>query len=299
MRVFVTGASGWIGSHTVDELIAAGHEVVGLARTDAAEAALKARHALVLRGDLDDLDALRRGAAEAEAVVHLANKHDWTNQAETNRAERTAVETLADTLVGTDRPFVVAAGIAGLVQGRPVTENDPNPHVGPDAPRGGTENLAFDYTSRGVRSIAARFAPTTHGTRDHGFIALIVAAARRAGHASYVGDGTNAWSAAHVTDAARLVRLGIEQAPAGTRLHAIAEEAVPTRAIAEAIGEVLDLPAVSVTPQQAIDELGAFVGGFWAADGRASSTITREAFAWTPTGPTLLDDIRAGAYTTA
>ncbi|MEV6374758.1 SDR family oxidoreductase [Micromonospora musae] len=297
MRVFVTGASGWIGSHTVDELVAAGHEVVGLARTDRAEAALKAKHALALRGDLDDLDALRRGATEADAVVHLANKHDWTNQTETNRAERTAVETLAETLAGTDRPFVVASGVAGLAQGRPALETDANPNVGPDSPRGGTENLAFDYVDRGVRSIAARFSVTTHGTRDHGFIALIVAAARRTGVAAYVGDGTQAWSAVHVTDAARLLRLGIEQAPAGTRLHAVAEEGVPTRAIAETIGEVLGLPTASVTPEQAVEHFGGFIGTFWGMDLRASSVATRAAFDWTPTGPTLLDDIRAGAYT--
>jgi nucleoside-diphosphate-sugar epimerase len=299
MRVFVTGASGWIGSHTVDELVAAGHEVVGLARTDAAEAGLKAKHALALRGDLDDLDALRRGAAEAEAVVHLANKHDWTNQAETNRAERTAVDTLAGALAGTGRPFVVAAGVAGLAQGRPAVESDDNPNHGPDTPRGGTENLAFDYVDRGVRSISARFAPTTHGTGDHGFIALIVAAARRTGVAAYVGDGTQAWSAVHVTDAARLIRLGLEQAPAGTRLHAVAEEAVPTRAIAEAIGDVLGLPAASISPDQAVDHFGGFIGAFYGMDLRASSTATQQAFAWTPTGPTLLDDIRAGAYTNA
>lgn len=297
MRVFVTGASGWIGAHTVDELVAAGHEVVGLARTDRAEAALKAKHALVLRGDLDDLDALRRGATEVDAVVHLANKHDWTNQAETNRAERAAVATLAEALVGTDRPFVVASGVAGLAQGRPALEIDANPNVGPDSPRGGTENLAFDYVDRGVRSIAARFSVTTHGTRDHGFIALIVAAARRTGVAAYVGDGTQAWSAVHVTDAARLLRLGIEQAPAGTRLHAVAEEGVPTRAIAEAIGEVLGLPTASVTPEQAVEHFGGFIGTVWGMDVRASSAATRAAFDWTPTGPTLLEDIRAGAYT--
>ncbi|MER7441619.1 SDR family oxidoreductase [Micromonospora avicenniae] len=297
MRVFVTGASGWIGAHTVDELVAAGHEVVGLARTDRAEAALKAKHALVLRGDLDDLDALRRGATEVDAVVHLANKHDWANQAETNRAERAAVATLAEALVGTDRPFVVASGVAGLAQGRPALETDANPNVGPDSPRGGTENLAFDYVNRGVRSIAARFSVTTHGTRDHGFIALIVAAARRTGVAAYVGDGTQAWSAVHVTDAARLLRLGIERAPAGTRLHAVAEEGVPTRAIAEAIGEVLGLPTASVTPEQAVEHFGGFIGRVWGMDARASSAVTRTAFDWTPTGPTLLDDIRAGAYT--
>jgi nucleoside-diphosphate-sugar epimerase len=291
MRVFVTGASGWIGSHTVDELLAAGHEVTGLARTDAAAAALQAKQAAVLRGDLDDREALRRGAEAADAVVHLANKHDWANPAESNRAERASVQTIAETLAGSDRPFVFASGLAGLTRGRPSTENDPSPFSGPEAPRGGAENLAFEYAERGVRVIAARFSPTVHGTGDHGFIAILVAAARRNGVAGYIGDGSSAWSAVHVRDAARLVRLGLEQAPAGTRLHVAAEESVPSRDIAEAIGRRLNLPVKPVEP----DELG-FLGRFFATDMAASSAITRAAFDWHPTGPTLLEDIAAGAY---
>jgi nucleoside-diphosphate-sugar epimerase len=291
MRVFVTGASGWIGSHTVDELLAAGHEVTGLARTDAAAAALQAKQAAVLRGDLDDREALRRGAEAADAVVHLANKHDWANPAESNRAERASVQTIAETLAGSDRPFVFASGLAGLTRGRPSTENDPSPFSGPEAPRGGAENLAFEYAERGVRVIAARFSPTVHGTGDHGFIAILVAAARRNGVAGYIGDGSSAWSAVHVRDAARLVRLGLEQAPAGTRLHVAAEESVLSRDIAEAIGRRLNLPVKPVEP----DELG-FLGRFFATDMAASSAITRAAFDWHPTGPTLLEDIAAGAY---
>jgi nucleoside-diphosphate-sugar epimerase len=291
VRVFVTGASGWIGSHTVDELLAAGHEVTGLARTDAAAAALQAKQAAVLRGDLDDREALRRGAEAADAVVHLANKHDWANPAESNRAERASVQTIAETLAGSDRPFVFASGLAGLTRGRPSTENDPSPFSGPEAPRGGAENLAFEYAERGVRVIAARFSPTVHGTGDHGFIAILVAAARRNGVAGYIGDGSSAWSAVHVRDAARLVRLGLEQAPAGTRLHVAAEESVPSRDIAEAIGRRLNLPVKPVEP----DELG-FLGRFFATDMAASSAITRAAFDWHPTGPTLLEDIAAGAY---
>jgi len=298
MRVFVTGASGWIGSATVDELLGAGHQVVGLARSDHSAASLEAKGVTVLRGDLDDLDALRRGTADADAVAHLANKHDWNNPAESNRAERAAVEALAEALAGSDRPFVLAAGVAGLAQGRPGTEADPSPAVGPDSPRGGSENLALDYVDRGVRTISARFAPTVHGVRDHGFIAYITAAARRHGVSAYVGDGSAAWSAVHRSDAARLVRLGLEQAPAGSRLHAVAEEAIPTREIAEAIAEALGIPVTSIAPEDAVEHFG-FIGRFFALDMSASSNRTRELLDWNPTGPTLIEDIKAGAYTGA
>jgi nucleoside-diphosphate-sugar epimerase len=295
MRVFVTGASGWIGSATVDELVSAGHKVVGLARSDAAATALEAKSAAVLRGDLDDLDALRRGAHEADGVVHLANKHDWADPAATNRAERGAVETLAEALAGTDRPLVLASGLAGLAQGRRATEADPSPAVGPDSMRGGSENLALDYAARGVRAVSARFAPTVHGIGDHGFIAFIVAAARRHGVSGYVGDGSTAWAAVHRSDAARLVRLGLENAPAGSRLHVVAEEAVPSREIAEAIGQALGIPVTSVAPEDAVEHFG-FLGRFFGMDLTATSTATRELLGWTPSGPTLLEDIAAGAY---
>ncbi|GAA3342759.1 SDR family oxidoreductase [Curtobacterium pusillum] len=295
MHVFVTGASGWIGSHTVDDLLAAGHTVTGLARSDASAAALEAKGVTVLRGDLDDLDTIRRGSAEAEAVLHLANKHDWANAAATNASERAAVETIGQALVGTDRPFVLASGVAGLAQGRPSEEADPNPFVGPDSMRGGSENRAFDFVDQGVRTIAARFSPTTHGTGDHGFIALIAAAARAKGVSGYVGEGTNRWAAVHVSDAARLVRLGLEQAPAGTRLHAVAETGVPTGAIAEAIGEGLGLPVTSIDPADAVDHFG-FIGQFFGMEMSATSDETRALLGWEPTGPGLLEDIAAGAY---
>jgi nucleoside-diphosphate-sugar epimerase len=295
MRVFVTGASGWIGSATVDELLAAGHDVLGLARSDASAAALEAKGVTALRGDLDDLDALRKGAADADGVVHLANKHDWSNPAVSNAAERAAVAAIADTLVGTQRPFVLASGVAGLAPGRPSTEEDRSPFHGPDSPRGGSENLALEYVERGVRTVSARFAPTVHGDRDHGFIAYIVAAARDKGVSAYVGDGANRWSAVHRSDAARLVRLGLEQAPGGSLLHAVAEEGVSTKAIAEAIGRGLGLPVRSVATEDAVRHFG-FIGSFFAMDLAASSTRTRELLRWEPTGPTLIDDIDAGAY---
>ena len=295
MRVFVTGASGWIGSATVDELLSAGHSVLGLARSDASAAALEERGATVLRGDLDDLDALRKGATDAEGVVHLANKHDWANPAASNAAERGAVEAIAETLVDTERPFVLASGVAGLAKGRPSTEEDPSPFHGPDAPRGGSENLALEYVGRGVRAVSARFTPTVHGVGDHGFIAYIVGVAREKGVSAYVGDGTHRWAAVHRPDAARLVRIGLEQAPAGTRLHAVAEEGVPTKVIAEAIGRGLGLPVTSVAPEDAVGHFG-FIGAFFAMDLSASSERTRARFGWEPTGPTLVEDIEAGAY---
>ncbi|MFC3799191.1 SDR family oxidoreductase [Cohnella sp. GCM10012308] len=295
MRVFVTGATGWIGSAAVDDLLEAGHEVAGLARSEAAEASLRAKGAKALRGDLDDLDSLRRGATEADAVVHLANKHDWANPAESDRAERAAVETLAEALAGSDRPFLVANGLSDLALDRPALETDPSPAVGPGARRGGTENLALDYVNRGVRSVIVRFAPTVHGAGDWGFVNFLMSAARKHGVSGYIGDGSHAWSAVHRSDAARLIRLGIERAPAGSRLHAVAEEAISTRTIAEAIGSALGIPAVSVAREEAGPHFG-FVGRFFGLTMSASSERTRELLGWAPTGPTLLDDLIAGAY---
>jgi nucleoside-diphosphate-sugar epimerase len=298
MRVFVTGASGWIGSHTVDELLAAGHQVTGLARSDASAAALEAKGASVLRGDLDDLNSIRVGAEAADAVIHLANKHDWSDMAATIAAERGAVQTIGDALAGSGHPFLLASGAAGLAQGRPATEDDPSPFHGPDSPRGGTENLAFEYAAKGVRPVALRFAPTVHGFRDHGFIAIITAVAREKGVSGYPGDGTNRWSAVHVSDAARMTVLGLEKAPSGARLHGVAEEGVSSRDIAEAIGRSLDLPVASIAPDDVHDHFG-FIGTFFAMDMAATSFATQKLLGWTPTGPTLIEDIDAGAYTVA
>jgi len=291
MRVFVTGASGWIGSAVVDELLAGGHDVVGLVRSDSSAALVEAKGAATLRGSLDDLDSLRRGADDADATVHLANKHDWSNPAESNRAERTAVETIAQALVGSDRPFVVASGVMAA-------ETEPSPFVGPGSMRGGSENRAFDFIDQGVRAIAVRFAPTVHGMRDHGFIASITAAARRSGTSAYIGDGSNTWAAVHRSDAARLVRLGLEQAPAGARLHAVAENAVPTRLIAQAIGARLGVPVTVIAPEDAVAHFG-FIGQFFGRDMSSSSTLTRATYGWEPAGPTLIEDIAAGAYDAA
>ena len=295
MRVFVTGASGWIGSAVVDELLAAGHEVVGLARSDASAAALKAKGVVVRRGDLDDLDGIRAGAEDTDAVIHLANKHDWSNPAASNAAERAAVQSIGDALVGTGRPFLLASGVAALAQGRPATEDDASPFHGPDSPRGGSENLALEFVERGVHVVSLRFAPTVHGTGDHGFIAALAGIARENGVSGFPGDGTNRWAAVHRADAARLVALGLEKAPAGARLHAVAEEGIPTREIAEAIGRAFDLPVASVAPDDVKGHFG-WIGGFFAMELAATSAATRELLGWTPTGPTLVEDIDAGAY---
>jgi nucleoside-diphosphate-sugar epimerase len=295
MRVFVTGASGWIGSAAVDELLAAGHDVTGLARSDASAAALEAKGVHVLRGDLDDLAAIASGAEAAEAVLHLANKHDWSNPAASNAAERAAVQTIGNVLAGTNRPFLLASGVAALAQGRPATENDPSPFHGPDSPRGGSENLALEFIDRGVHTVSLRFAPTVHGAGDHGFIAIIAAVAREKGVSGYPADGTNRWAAVHRSDAGRLVALGLEKAPAGALLHAVGEDGIPVRDIAEAIGQAFDLPVRSIAPDDVQDHFG-FIGTFFSMDLSATSAATRELLGWTPAGPTLVEDIEAGAY---
>jgi nucleoside-diphosphate-sugar epimerase len=295
MRVFVTGASGWIGSATVDELLAAGHEVTGLARSDRSAAALRAKGVQVRRGDLDDLASIHAGAEAAEAVIHLANKHDFSNPAASNAAERAAVQTIGDVLTGTGCPFLLASGVAGLSPGRPATEDDASPSHGPESPRGGSENLALEFVDRGVHTVSLRFAPTVHGTGDHGFIAVIAAVARERGVSGYPGDGTNRWAAVHRSDAVRLVALGLAKAPAGARLHAVAEDGIPTRDIAEAIGRAFSLPVTSVAPDDVQGHFG-WIGTFFGMDLAATSTVTWELLGWAPAGPTLIEDLDAGAY---
>ncbi|MEY9875202.1 nucleoside-diphosphate-sugar epimerase [Streptacidiphilus sp. MAP12-33] len=296
MRVFITGASGWIGSAVTDELLAHGHQVVGLARSDGSAAALTAKGAEVHRGSLDDPDGLAEAAKAADAVIHLAFIHDFTDYAAAGRTEHVAVQRMLDALEGSDRPFLLASGLASAVPGRPLTEEDPSPFHGADSMRGGSENLALSYAERGVRAVALRFAPTVHGVGDHGFTAQLTRIARQHGAAAYIGDGSSHWAAVHRTDAARLVRLALEQSPAGSRVHAAAESGIPSRDIAAAIGAQLGLPTVSVAAEEAGAHFG-WIGHFFGMDIVASSERTRELLGWEPTGPTLLEDIAAGAYT--
>jgi len=293
MRIFVTGATGWIGTAVVPELIAAGHRVVGLARSDDAAAALVSLGADVWRGQLDDPASLRDGAAESDGVIHLAYHHDFSRIEEAAQTDLAAINAIGEALEGTDRPFVVASGTLGLAPGRVSTERDAaDPAI---HPRVANAQAALSLAARGVRSMIVRLAPTVHGTGDHGFVATLVDIARSRRESGYIEDGTNRWPAVHRFDAARLIRLGLDEAPAGSVLHATAEEGVPTRAIAEAIGRGLDLPVVSVPRDRAGEHFG-WLGRFFGADAPASSAITQELLAWRPSQPGLIADIDAGHY---
>lgn len=297
MRIFVTGASGWIGSALVPELVGAGHRVVGLARSDASAAALTAAGVEVRRGTLDDLDVLADAAAGSDGVVHLAFKHDVAFSGDFQAAataDRRAVEALGAALVGSDRPFVLASGMAGLVTGRVATERDglaaPESDTGVGA-RHATAHLTLGLAERGVRSCVLRLPPTVHGDGDTGFMAAIVRVARSTGVAGYLGDGSNRWPAVHRVDAAHLFRLAVEKAPAGSVLHAVGDEGVPIRAVAEVIGRHLGLPVAAVAPQQ-FGWLAAFLG----TDCPASGSLTSQLMDWRPTQPGLLDDLDKGHY---
>ncbi|WP_280669994.1 MULTISPECIES: SDR family oxidoreductase [unclassified Kitasatospora] len=297
MRIFVTGASGWVGSAVVPELLEAGHEVVGLARSDASADALKAAGAEVHRGSLDDLDALRAAAAASDGVIHLAFKHEEMfsgNFATATDADRRAVDAFRDALAGSGRPLVIASGLAGLRPGRAATEDDV-----PDAALGGerirTAQAALALAERAVRSSSVRLPPTVHGDGDRGFVPNLVRTARRHGVSGYIGDGANQWPAVHRLDAARLFRLAAEGAPAGSVLHGIAEEGVPTRALAEAIGRGLGVPTVSIAPDEAEKHFG-WLANLFGLDLPASSTRTRKLLGWQPTRQSLVEDLNEGHY---
>ncbi|MEE6169202.1 MULTISPECIES: SDR family oxidoreductase [unclassified Mycolicibacterium] len=291
MKVFVTGASGFVGSAVVRDLIANGHDVLGLARSDASADALTAAGARVHRGDLDDPDTLRAAADASDGVIHLAFRHDFDNFADAGELDRRAIEVLGATLAGSDRPLVVTSGMAGHNPGRALTENDP---FQPGLPRL-SEPAALAFADKGVRASIVRLSPTTHGEGDHGFVPRLIQIAREKGVAAYVGDGANRWPAVHRFDAAPLFRVAVEEAPTGTVLHAVAEEGVAGRDIATAIGRHLNVPVTSVPVEQAFDHFG-WIGGLFALDIPASSALTRERFGWEPTGPGLLDDLAQGHY---
>ncbi|HEX4176535.1 MAG TPA: SDR family oxidoreductase [Acidimicrobiales bacterium] len=304
MKIFVTGASGWIGSAVVPELLESGHEVVGLARSDASAQKLETAGATVQRGDLDDPEILAKAANESDGVIHLAFQHEVAfgegNFAAAGAADRRAVEAMGAALAGSDRPFVLASGLGGLALGRPATEDDglvPSAvtRVAPPGIRQATALLALSLRGIGVRSSVVRFAPTVHGDGDKGFIATFVGVAREKGVSGYVGDGAQRWPAVHRSDAARLARLAVESAPAGTVLHAVGEEGVPFRDIAEAIGRGLRIPTKSIAPEDAIEHFGPH-GLFAAIDFPATAVITEELLGWKATGPTLIEDLDQGHY---
>jgi nucleoside-diphosphate-sugar epimerase len=291
MRVFVTGASGWIGSAVVPELIGAGHQVLGLARSDSSAAAVAATGAEVLRGDLDDLDALRTGATSADGVIHLAFIHDFSRFEDSIQADASAIEAMGAALEGSGKPLVIASGTPAL-PGRVATERDDAPPGGPMAGRAANARTALGMVARGVRSSAVRLPRSVHGEGDrHGFIARLIGVARDKGAAGYVGDGSSRWPAVHVLDAAHLFRLAVEQAPAGSVLHAVGDEGVPVRDIAGVIGRHLNLPVASLPPE----DFG-FLGMVLAVDQPASSALTREQFPWRPVQPGLIEDIEKGHY---
>jgi nucleoside-diphosphate-sugar epimerase len=304
MRVFVTGASGWIGSAVVPELIGAGHQVTGLARSAASAAALTAAGAAVQRGTLDDLDSLRSAAAASDGVIHLAFKHDIAFSGgfqDAADADRRAVETFGEALAGSGRPLVIASGILGAAPGRVATELDARSmdaaaHLpgGPQT-RMATALMTLSLASRDVRSSVVRLPPTVHGEGDNGFMATLVGVARAQGVSGYIGDGANRWPATHRLDAAHLFRLALERAPAGSVLHAIADEGVPIRAIAEVIGRHLNLPLAAIAPADAGEHFG-WLGSFLAIDSPASSVLTRELLDWQPAQPGLIDDLGKGHY---
>jgi nucleoside-diphosphate-sugar epimerase len=304
MRLFVTGASGWIGSATVPELLSNGHQVVGLARSDASATALEAAGAEVVRGSLDDLDVLRGAAKDSDGVIHLAFNHDLAfvsgDFLGAAKADRAAIETFGDALVGSDRPFLIASGVIGLPPGKLATEEDGRELVSgmPEGPamRHANSHLTLSFADRGIRSSVVRLPPTCHGLGDNGFVKTLVDVARERGFAGYVGDGAGHWPATHRLDVARAFRLAAKKAPAGSVVHAIAEEGVPTRKIAEAIGGALGLPARAVASED-VDAHFGFLGRFFGMDVTCSSAWTRAALGWEPTQQTLIEDLDAGSYT--
>jgi len=292
MRVFVSGATGFIGSAIVRELIDAGHRVLGLARSDKAVGSLTAAGAEVQRGSLEDLESLRSGAADADAVIHTAFIHDFSNYAPAAEADRRAIETLGGALAGSDRPLIVTSGtLLAQRQGSLATEEDvPNPRF----PRK-SEEAALALEARGVRTSVLRLPPSVHGNGDHGFVPRLISLAREKGVSAYIGDGLNRWPAVHRLDAARLYRLVLENGSAGATYHGVADEGIPVRDIAEIIGRRLNLPVVSKSSEEAASYFG-WIAHFFPIDGPASSAQTRQHLGWHPVQPGLTSDLDGEHY---
>ncbi|RSN06402.1 3-beta hydroxysteroid dehydrogenase [Streptomyces sp. WAC 01325] len=299
MRIFVTGGSGQTGPAVVTELITAGHTVTGLARSDASAARLESLGASPHRGSLDDLDSLRRGAEAADGVLHMAYGGDFSDLDDMMRRDTNAIKALGQPLENSGKPLVITSGTLVMPAGRESTEQDEPDPAGLAGFRIAGERACLDFADRGVRASVVRLAPTVHGREDHGFIPMLIATARKTGVSAYVADGSNRWPAVHPLDAAALFRLALEKAPAGSVLHGVAESGVTMKSVAETIARGLDLPPVSLTPDQAAGHyISPFMAIAYAYDAPVSSAHTQELLGWTPTHPTLLDDLEHGDYLT-
>ena len=293
MRVFVTGATGFIGSAVVKELLGAGHQVLGLTRSDAGADSLARVGAEVHRGDLVNLESLRSGAAKSDGVIHTAFRHDWSKFAESCELDKRAIEVLGSALEGSHRPLLVTAGAAALVEGRPATEEDPPVPPSPALPRV-SEPVGLSFAERGVNASVVRL-PQVHDTVKQGLVTHLVNLARDKGVSAYVGDGLNRWAAAHVLDTARLYRLALEKNEAGVRYNSVAEEGVSLRDIAEVIGQGLKVPVRSLSPEEAAAHFG-FLAIFVGKNLIASSALTQKRLGWHPTGPGLIADLKQMRY---